>query len=59
MRRSFENGNFPGGTSAAALYELERGRFRTVLSDAMWASYRRTTELERIARVGSGGLITG
>jgi pyrroline-5-carboxylate reductase len=40
----------PGGTSAAALYELERGRFRTVLSDAMWASYRRTTELEeRIA----------
>jgi pyrroline-5-carboxylate reductase len=40
----------PGGTSAAALYELERGRFRTVLSDAMWASYRRTSELEsRIA----------
>jgi pyrroline-5-carboxylate reductase len=36
----------PGGTSAAALYELERGRFRTVLSDAMWASYRRTSELE-------------
>ena len=35
----------PGGTSAAAIYELEKGRLRTVLSDAVWAAYRRTTEL--------------
>jgi pyrroline-5-carboxylate reductase len=35
----------PGGTSAAAIYELERGRIRTVLSDAVWAAYRRTLEL--------------
>lgn len=35
----------PGGTSAAAIYELERGRLRTVLSDAVWAAYRRTLEL--------------
>jgi pyrroline-5-carboxylate reductase len=35
----------PGGTSAAAIYELERGRLRTVLSDAVWAAYRRTQEL--------------
>ncbi|MEX0710153.1 MAG: pyrroline-5-carboxylate reductase [Chloroflexota bacterium] len=35
----------PGGTSAAAIYELEKGRLRTVLSDAVWAAYRRTQEL--------------
>lgn len=35
----------PGGTSAAAIYELEKGRIRTVLSDAVWAAYRRTVEL--------------
>jgi pyrroline-5-carboxylate reductase len=35
----------PGGTSAAAIYELEKGRMRTVLSDAVWAAYRRTLEL--------------
>lgn len=35
----------PGGTSAAAIYELEKGRLRTVFSDAVWAAYRRTTEL--------------
>jgi pyrroline-5-carboxylate reductase len=37
----------PGGTSAAALHELESGRLRTVLSDAVWAAYRRTEELGR------------
>jgi len=35
----------PGGTSAAAFYELERGRLRTVLADAVWAAYRRTMSL--------------
>ena len=35
----------PGGTSAAAIHELESGRLRTVLSEAVWASYRRTLEL--------------
>jgi pyrroline-5-carboxylate reductase len=35
----------PGGTSAAALHELERGRLRTVLSEAVWAAYRRSEEL--------------
>jgi pyrroline-5-carboxylate reductase len=46
----------PGGTSAAAIYELEKGRIRTVLSDAVWAAYRRTLELgarlERETREG-------
>lgn len=36
----------PGGTSAEALAALERGRFRTVLSDAVWAAFRRTLQLE-------------
>ncbi|HEX5038948.1 MAG TPA: pyrroline-5-carboxylate reductase [Candidatus Limnocylindria bacterium] len=41
----------PGGTSAAAIYELEKGRLRTVFSDAVWAAYRRTLELgERLER---------
>jgi pyrroline-5-carboxylate reductase len=35
----------PGGTSAAALHELESGRLRTVLSEAVWAAYRRTVEV--------------
>jgi pyrroline-5-carboxylate reductase len=36
----------PGGTSAEALYELERGRLRTVVSDAVWAAFQRTRQLE-------------
>jgi pyrroline-5-carboxylate reductase len=36
----------PGGTSAEALYELESGRFRTVINDAVWAAFTRTLELE-------------
>ncbi len=35
----------PGGTSAAALYELEKGTLRTVLSRAVHAAYLRTREL--------------
>ena len=47
----------PGGTSAAAIYELEKGRLRTVFSDAVWAAYRRTLELgERLdAQVDPAG----
>jgi pyrroline-5-carboxylate reductase len=45
----------PGGTSAAAIYELEKGRLRTVLSDAVWAAYRRTLELgDRLERETRG-----
>ena len=29
----------PAGTSAAAIHELEKGRLRTVLSEAVWAAY--------------------
>jgi pyrroline-5-carboxylate reductase len=50
----------PGGTSAAALHELESGRLRTVLSEAVWAAFRRTVELGEeleatVARDKTGG----
>lgn len=35
----------PGGTSAEAHYQLEKGGLRTVLSDAVWAAFRRCVEL--------------
>lgn len=35
----------PGGTSAAALYQLEKGGVRTVISKAIWAAYNRSVEL--------------
>lgn len=35
----------PGGTSAAALYELEKGGFRTILSKAVFAAYQRSVAL--------------
>lgn len=38
----------PGGTSAEALYQLERGRLRTVVSDAVWAAFERTLHLEAV-----------
>lgn len=39
----------PGGTSAAALYYLEKAGFRTAISRAIWAAYERSVEL------GKGG----
>lgn len=39
----------PGGTSAAALYYLEKAGFRTAISRAIWAAYERSKEL------GKGG----
>ena len=35
----------PGGTSAEALYQLEKGSLRTVLSRAVWAAYERSQAL--------------
>lgn len=39
----------PGGTSAEALYCLEKAGFRTAISRAIWAAYERSVEL------GKGG----
>jgi pyrroline-5-carboxylate reductase len=35
----------PGGTSAEALYYLEKAGFRTAISRAIWAAYQRSREL--------------
>jgi len=35
----------PGGTSAAAIYQLEKGSLRTVLSKAVYAAHQRAVEL--------------
>jgi pyrroline-5-carboxylate reductase len=38
----------PGGTSAHALYQLEKGGFRTLLSKAVWAAYQRSVSLSAL-----------
>jgi pyrroline-5-carboxylate reductase len=35
----------PGGTSAEALYQLEKGGLRTVISRAVWAAFQRSLAL--------------
>ncbi len=35
----------PGGTSAEAIYQMEKGSLRTVLSKAVYAAYKRAVEL--------------
>jgi len=35
----------PGGTSAEALYHIEKGGLRTVLSRAIWAAYQKSRKL--------------
>jgi pyrroline-5-carboxylate reductase len=39
----------PGGTSAEALYQLEKGGFRTVLSRAVWAAYQKSQYLGELS----------
>ena len=40
----------PGGTSAEAIYQMEKGSLRTVLSKAVWAAYQRAEALGRKKR---------
>ena len=37
----------PGGTSAEAIYQMEKGTLRTVLSKAVYAAYKRAVDLGR------------
>ena len=37
----------PGGTSAEAIYQMEKGGLRTVLSKAVWSAYQRAESLGR------------
>ncbi|MCK4897172.1 MAG: pyrroline-5-carboxylate reductase [Anaerolineales bacterium] len=43
----------PGGTSAAALYYLEKAGFRTAISRAIWAAFERSRELGKDAKIHS------
>lgn len=44
----------PGGTSAEAIYQMEKGSLRTVLSKAVWAAYQRAQALgERDGKPGT------
>jgi pyrroline-5-carboxylate reductase len=42
----------PGGTSAEAIYHMEKGGLRTVLSRAIWAAYQRSRTLGSQAKRG-------
>jgi pyrroline-5-carboxylate reductase len=44
----------PGGTSAEALYQLEKGGLRTVISRAVWAAYQRSIALGRTQKKKDG-----
>ena len=39
----------PGGTSAEAIYQMEKGSLRTVLSKAVWAAFQRAESLGKKA----------
>ena len=43
----------PGGTSAEAIYQMEKGSLRTVLSKAVYAAYQRAVALGRKKDAGS------
>jgi pyrroline-5-carboxylate reductase len=43
----------PGGTTAEAIYHLDKGNFRTTISRAIWAAYQRSVSL------GAGQLTKG
>jgi len=44
----------PGGTSAEAIYQMEKGSLRTVLSKAVWAAYKKSCLLgETVGRTAA------
>jgi len=48
----------PGGTSAEAIYQMEKGGLRTVLSKAVWAAYRKSRLLGERAQQPIEGPLT-
>ncbi len=44
----------PGGTSADALYQLEKGSLRTVLSKGIWAAYQKSVMLASMMPAANG-----
>lgn len=45
----------PGGTTTEALYEMEKGGFRTVIEKAVYAAYKRTKYLGKLSKKKQGG----
>ena len=45
----------PGGTSAEAIYQLEKGGMRTILSKAIWAAYQKSCLLGKRAQQPAKG----
>jgi pyrroline-5-carboxylate reductase len=45
----------PGGTSAEAVYQMEKGSMRTVLSKAVWAAYKKSRLLGQRAQQPAEG----
>ena len=45
----------PGGTSAEAIYQLEKGGMRTILSKAIWAAYKKSRLLGEHAQQPAEG----
>jgi len=43
----------PGGTSADAIYQLEKGSMRTILSKAIWAAYQKSVLLGKQNNISS------
>ena len=44
----------PGGTSADAIYQMEKGSLRTVLSKAIWGAYQKSCMLANMMPAASG-----
>ena len=44
----------PGGTSADAIYQLDKGAMRTVLSKAIWAAYQKSRLLAQMVPAANG-----
>jgi pyrroline-5-carboxylate reductase len=44
----------PGGTSADALYEMEKGSFRTIIEKAVYSAFKRTIYLKEIVKKKGG-----
>lgn len=48
----------PGGTSADALYEMEKGSFRTIIEKAVYSAFKRTIYLKEIVKKKGGSNVS-
>jgi pyrroline-5-carboxylate reductase len=48
----------PGGTSADALYEMEKGSFRTIIEKAVYSAFKRTIYLKEVVKKKGGSNVS-